>query len=184
MAHDSTHQIPLSIEETWRFVAGYEHLYEISDLGRARRTASGHFTWPGRVLTQHRDKDGYVYIVLSRNGKSRKFRAHHLVAEAFIYTRPDGMQINHKNGVRTDNRPCNLEWVTQHQNILHARAHTQWPDQRGEKGHTTKLTEAQVLEIRARLRLGEKQAALAEEFGLHQVTVSMIKLRKRWDHLP
>lgn len=59
---------------------------------------------------------GYVTIVVCDNGKPTRTNAHRLVAMAW-YGRFDSLHVNHKNGVRVDNRPENLEWCTPSENV-------------------------------------------------------------------
>lgn len=100
---------------------------------------------------------------------------------------PLGMEINHKDGQKNHNHPDNLELLTHSQNILHSFQvlGQKVKDQRGSKNTSAKLTEAQVLEIRSLWdQHRTTQTEIGRRFGLSQVSVSEIVLRKTWKHLP
>jgi len=99
---------------TW--VDGYEGLYKIYDDGRIES-----FWWtPSRFLKPSSNGDGYMAVKL-HNGESHKItRIHRLVAKHFIDGYRPGLDVNHKNCNKLDNRVENLEWVTRRENILHA----------------------------------------------------------------
>lgn len=100
--------------------------YEVSSLGRVRgldRMATGaakKMKIRARVLRTRVRKDGYLTVNFSFNGRGSQFAVHRLVALAFIGNKERHPVVNHKNGVKTDNRASNLEWVTQQQNVDHA----------------------------------------------------------------
>lgn len=98
---------------------------------------------------------------------------------------PAGLEINHRDGDRENNRPTNLEVVSRSGNVKHSfRVLGQKvKEQRGVKNTSAKLDEAKVLEIRA-LRGSVAQRALAEQFGVTQRTISEIQTRKTWTHVP
>lgn len=75
----------------------------------------------GRVkkLKQKKDKDGYLLINLFNNNKVFTKKVHRLVAETFIKNCKKLPEVNHKNGIKNDNRVENLEWVTRSQNAIH-----------------------------------------------------------------
>lgn len=106
----------------WRAINGYED-YEVSDTGQVRRVRyyganAAKYEVP-YYLKSRKDKDGYVKYTIASNGKLRSFFAHRLVASAFIENQDGKEQINHKNGIKDDNRVENLEWCTASENIRH-----------------------------------------------------------------
>ena len=95
--------------EKWKTVKGFEGLYEISNLGNVR--SLNYHNW-GIVknLTPVMDKDGYLRVCLSKNGKQYNGTVHRMVAQAFIENPNSFPQINHINEDKSDNRVENLEW--------------------------------------------------------------------------
>lgn len=79
-----------------------------------------------RKIEGQKDTKGYIQICLYLDGK-RYFKMHHrLIAEEFIPNPLNKSQINHINGIKTDNRICNLEWVTPKENVRHAIENNLW----------------------------------------------------------
>ena len=79
-----------------------------------------------RKIEGQKDTKGYIQICLYLDGK-RYFKMHHrLIAEEFIPNPLNKSQINHINGIKTDNRICNLEWVTPKENVRHAIDNNLW----------------------------------------------------------
>ena len=75
-----------------------------------------------RLITERLNNKGYKIVNLSIDGKCKTFSVHRLIAQAYI-PNPDNLSaINHKNGIKTDNRIENLEWVTFSENTTHAVA--------------------------------------------------------------
>ncbi len=64
-------------------------------------------------------KNGYQIIKLCINGKKHAFLLHRLVANSFIPNPENKPEVNHKNGIKTDNTIYNLEWATKSENELH-----------------------------------------------------------------
>lgn len=97
----------------WKTVEGYEQ-YEVSDSGYIKNIRTG------KTLGRRLDKDGYPSVYLYSNGKGTNKKVHRLVAKAFLNRDPNRDQINHKNGIKEDNRVDNLEWCTRSENTKHA----------------------------------------------------------------
>jgi hypothetical protein len=122
----------------WRPVAGFEDRYEVSDVGQLRSTRTGRLS-----KTRIDKRTGYPTGQMFRNGLRKDVFMHSVVAAAFIGPRPAGHQVNHKNGIKTDCRPENLEYVTPSENTRHAHATGLTNPQPGSR----KLTDQQVVEI-------------------------------------
>ena len=142
---------------------------------------------PQRVDTGR--SHGYLRVQFTINGTRMRAYAHRLVwMIANQSDIPAGMDINHKNGNKTDNSPDNLEVVTRQENMLHAGRILKVmgkKEQRGEKNTSAKLTAEQVLIIRSMWDNREvSQSEMARRYGVSQVTINEICLRKTWKHLP
>lgn len=111
--------------DEWRDVVGFEGLYLVSSRGEIksverRKSNNGGTQFVNervRVLTP--DKDGYLKVCLSKNGRHYVKSVHRLVAEAFIPNPYDLPVINHINEDKQDNRVENLEWCTVQYNTMH-----------------------------------------------------------------
>ena len=96
----------------------YEGLYAVTQDGLI-------WTYPnnihdGRFLKSSITKCGYEQVVLSKKGKTKHFYVHRLVAQVYLLQDENRNCVNHKNGIKTDNRVFNLEWVTHSENKQHA----------------------------------------------------------------
>jgi len=103
----------------WKAVPGYKGLYEVSELGQVRTKPK-----PGRMRGEIISpflRRGYLWVELWKNGKEQVYTLHRITALAFMKEDKDRPYINHKNGIKYDNRLENLEWCTTHENNLHAR---------------------------------------------------------------
>ena len=99
-------------KELWATIKGFEGLYEVSNMGNVRSLKYGKI----KILKLAKNKFGYYYVILSKNGKTKHFTVHRLVANAFIENPNNYPQINHKDENKTNNKVENLEWCNNQYN--------------------------------------------------------------------
>ena len=148
--------------EEWRDVEGYEGVYQVSNLGRVKNFSTS------KVLKLIVHEKGRLYVKLCKKGAYKMMFVHVLVARAFIPNPECKPQVNHKNGIKTDNRVENLEWVTASENLLHAY-------EIGLKvSARRKLSVEDVLYIRENPD-GLTRKQLAKMFGICVSTLDMVR---------
>lgn len=100
-------------KEIWKDIPNYEGIYQASNLGRIKSIKTG-------KIRKNVQYGLYLSIQLCKNGKNKLHYVHRLIALTFIPNPSNKPQINHINGIKTDNRVENLEWTTQSENVIHA----------------------------------------------------------------
>lgn len=120
---------------------------------------------------------------LYKDGIGKMYHNHRLVMLAFVGPCPEGMNVNHKNGVKTDGRLENLEYVTFKENLGHARRELGFNNS-GMNHRLARLSDGEVHEMRELYASGRiKQIELAQKYGIAQSTISYILNRKAWKHI-
>lgn len=177
---------PIDSNIEWRPVPGFEDNYLVSNSG---------LVWSlkrkKRIKTQVY-KDRYEMFNYYKKGTGRKERhlgtllVHRLVALAFV-PNPDPailVEVNHKNGIRTDNRADNLGWVTRLANVKHSIDTGLRIDYRGQDNVMARLTDIQVREIREKyIPRKYSMERLGEEYGVSATAIFLIIRRRSWKHL-
>lgn len=142
--------------------------------------------WGGKLHRLKPSDNGRGYLRVRCHGKSRCI--HVLVAATFLGHKPDGMEINHKDGDKTNNRPKNLEYVTRSENVLHCHLIGLGNPPMGESHHQAKVTAEQVRQMRAeyeslrvdgRLPNGEMKR-MQMKYGMSDNAIASICRRKTW----
>lgn len=100
--------------EEWKPIQDYEELYEVSNYGRVRSLVDTHrnIRKEPKILKTGKNGKGYLHVTLWKKGKSKTFKLHRLVTNAFIPNPQNLPQINHKDEDKTNNHVENLEWCT------------------------------------------------------------------------
>jgi hypothetical protein len=164
--------------EVWASVKGFEGQYEVSSIGNIRSVdrlvhhyKGGKRLYKGTAKNTRLNKDGYIRCNLKNDGKRYDYTVHRLVANAFIPNPNSKPQVNHINGVKTDNRIENLEWCTQSENNIHATKH---------RLVETKLTDSEALLVHnSSLSLRK----LAKIYNVSSGIIWRIKNEKSYKHL-
>lgn len=160
----------------WRPIPGFEGDYLVSDMGDVMSLSARNGRKP--CVMQQSIRRGYRSVMIRR----KQCTVHSLVMLAFVGPRPPGMDINHKSGVKSDNRRKNLEYCTKSQNQKHAFA-TGLASMRGERHTHNKLTNEHVYTALRMLGEGISQTEIANMLGVSQPAISNIKRGRSWSHL-
>lgn len=122
-------EIKILKNEIWKDVTSFQGVLQASNTGKIKRLAKyrntkgrGRVYMPEKILKQTISNYGYYKICISIDGKVHHLSTHRLIAEAFVPNPDIKHQINHINGIKTDNNIDNLEWVNCKENIKHAQA--------------------------------------------------------------
>lgn len=164
-------------KEIWKDIPGYEGRYQASNQGRIKSlerkvpSKDGYRTVKEKILKQHiRDKGGHLGCSLGKG--SNNMGVHRAVALAFIGLPPNGLkEVLHINGVPSDNRPENLRYGTQHENIL---------DVYYQGKSWRKLLIDDVQAIRFGIYSGHTYNELAAEFNVSPATIYDIEKGRRY----
>lgn len=102
---------PYHPDEEWRDIPGYEGKYWVSSYGRIRNK--------NKIMKPMICSNGYLSACLWKNNVQKKVLLHRLVAIVFVPNPSNYPEVNHKDGVKTNNCATNLEWCTRRYNLLY-----------------------------------------------------------------
>ena len=158
--------------ERWKKV---DETYSVSSAGRVRNDQT-------KVIRRTNvNKFGYERVTLTGN---KSHLIHRLVAEAFIPNPEKLPEVNHKDGVKTNNHVDNLEWCTEEYNLRHA-GDLGLRNTNGENSPKAKMTEAQAIKVCELLELGKSSTEIMTAVGspVSKTMVDKIRSGLRWKHI-
>lgn len=160
------------MEEIWKNIEE-DPRYQVSNLGRVKGLK-------GQFMTPTPDKKGYHRVTFWSIGTKK---LHRLVAGAFI-SNPDNLpQVNHKNGIKTDNCVSNLEWCTNYHNAHHAMDNGLHVVKRGSDHGMSQISEEDVRLIRFLRKKGLPRKQLMKEFGVSIHVIKDVISKRSWIHV-
>lgn len=165
-------------KEIWKPIVGFEQQYEISNKGKIRSIdryvdhwRGGKRLYKGTPKNERLNGKGYYRCNLKNKGSRYDFTVHRLVAMAFIPNPQNYREVNHKDGIKTNNCVENLEWCSSSQNTIHAVKN---------RLIKCKLTDKQAIEIHDSDMPIRK---LGDMYGINSVIAWRIKNEKAYKHL-
>lgn len=156
----------------------------VNDLGQIWRTATRTRLGRQRPMepqrADHLKSDGYRCVRASVCGRGYSALAHRIVWLVRCGDIPDGLEINHRDGVRGNNCPSNLELVTKGENLAHSYRVLGRVRPSGERNPQGRLKASQVAEIRELHAAGESLRALGRRFGVTHRSIRLIVTGMSW----
>ena len=182
------------MKEIWKPIKGFELTYEVSNFGNVRsidwmqiHSHTGRkFLKKGKPISIRVGTtwNGYSSVGITKNGKQVSKLLHRVIAESFISNPENKPCVNHKNGIKTDNRLSNLEWVTKSENSKHSFK-IGLQSNKGESHPQSKLKNEDVSKIRNLYKDGftSYQIWKYKYPCLSYTTVKDVIAKRVWSHL-
>ena len=173
--------------EIWKPIPSFEGYYEASSLGRVRSVdrvvkhkRCGTQFVRGNLMSLKKSRSGYLMCLIQKDGVRKNMTTHRLIAKTFIPNPKNKPQVNHKNGIKDDNRVENLEWCNRSENINHAYANNLMVKNFGSKNGSSKLNKHQVIEIKKLLDEKNTCVSIAKKFNVSSSQIERIKNKVNW----
>ena len=189
----NTKFIKVDYEEIWKDVEGFEDFYKVSSFGNVQSKDRSVITKTGKVMFFKGKKlflslngSGYntVCIKIRSLGISKSMTVHKLVATAFLTKKSTDTEINHIDGVKTNNSVENLEWCNHTHNIRHAFKTGLFTPKSAFIYPNSQLNKEQILEIRELFKTSDKKLTeIAKMYNVSREIISKLKNGRTYNNL-
>jgi len=180
----------MNMSELWKDIAGYETLYQVSDLGNVRSldrmvkhnvANSVQALYKQRILKPGKVND-YLRVVLSKEGKTTSYSVHRLVATSFLPNPENKPEVDHEDTDKSNNAVDNLRWATKKE---HAKYNIeQGVTIRGENHGLSKFSNADAECIVKRLlNTSDSHSVISADYPISKATISSINTGRTWKHI-
>jgi predicted XRE-type DNA-binding protein len=174
------------MNEIWKDVKGYEGLYQVSSIGNIKRISYIHRLVANKKpkMLKQSSKGNYALITLCKDGQSKTYNVHKLVADAFLSGNSycplckNSFDINHKDENSRNNFYKNLEYITHKENIEKSTSKKQ-------KSSVKKLNDKKVIQINKLIKKNNfSYSQIGQKFNISRGLVCKIAKGRMWKHIP
>jgi|SRR6185369_12819676 len=169
----------------WKDIPGYNGRYKASDQGEILsinwRNTRGYMR-KGKIMKQSHESNGYLHLNMVTENGSKLVLAHRLIAETFLAPVEGKIFVNHKNGIKHDNRVENLEWCTKSENSKHSFS-IGIQDNKGVNHPSARFNNEQITEMREKHSNGISAYKISKEYKMSYTNAKDIVSRRTWSHI-
>ena len=147
--------------EIWKDIPEYEGLYQVSNFGNVK-SLNYLCTGKEKIMKPTKNKDGYLYINLYKDGKRKMFKVHRLVCFAFLENLLNYPCVNHKDENKENNHVNNLEWCTHEYNNNYGSKNERASEAKKGKHHSEEHKQKISIAMKGRIFSEETKQKLSE----------------------